>query len=57
MEALRQIAEAKGTDLQGRSAEERINQVLGTAVSMGITVDGQDPRPLLASRLAARGPR
>jgi hypothetical protein len=24
---------------------------------MGITVDGQDPRTLLASRLAARGAR
>jgi large subunit ribosomal protein L11 len=55
--AVRQIAEAKGADLQGRSVEERINQVLGTAVSMGITVDGQDPRSLLASRLAARGAR
>jgi large subunit ribosomal protein L11 len=49
------IAEAKGADLQGRSAEERINQVIGTCVSMGVTVDGQDPRALLKSRLAARG--
>jgi large subunit ribosomal protein L11 len=55
LDAVRQIAEAKGADLQGRSVEERINQVLGTAVSMGITVDGGDPRALLASRLAARG--
>jgi large subunit ribosomal protein L11 len=57
MDAVKQIAEAKGADLQGRSAEERINQVLGTAVSMGLTVDGQDPRALLASRIAARGAR
>jgi large subunit ribosomal protein L11 len=55
LEAVRQIAEAKGEDLQGRSVEERINQVLGTAVSMGLTVDGTDPRAVLASRLRARG--
>jgi large subunit ribosomal protein L11 len=55
MDAVKQIADAKGEDLKGRSVEERINQVLGTAVSMGITVDGADPRTLLASRLAARG--
>ncbi len=57
LDAVKQIAESKGEDLQGRSVEERINQVLGTAVSMGITVDGEDPRTLLASRLAARGGR
>jgi large subunit ribosomal protein L11 len=55
MDAVKQIAEAKGADLQGRSVEERINQVLGTAVSMGISVDGQDPRELLKNRLATRG--
>jgi large subunit ribosomal protein L11 len=55
MDAVQQIAEAKGADLKGRSLEERINQVLGTAVSMGLTVDGQDPRAVLASRLASRG--
>ena len=55
LDAVKQIAEAKGADLRGRSVEERINQVLGTAVSMGITIDGQDPRALLTSRLAARG--
>jgi large subunit ribosomal protein L11 len=55
MQAVQQIAEAKGDDLQGRSIEERINQVLGTAVSMGITVDGQDPRALLERRRASRG--
>ncbi|MCI4353392.1 MAG: 50S ribosomal protein L11 [Thermoplasmata archaeon] len=57
MDAVRKIAEAKGADLQGRSDEERVNQVLGTAVSMGLTVDGADPRGLLTTRLAARGPR
>ena len=57
MEAVQQIADAKGADLQGRSSVERVNQVLGTAVSMGITVDGQDPRGILASRVSARGAR
>ncbi len=57
MEAVRKIAEAKGEDLRGRSIEERVNQVLGTAVSMGLTIDGEDPRALLTTRLATRGAR
>jgi large subunit ribosomal protein L11 len=52
--AVRTIAEAKGDDLYGRSIEERMNQVIGTCVSMGLTVDGQDPRALLKERVAAR---
>jgi large subunit ribosomal protein L11 len=55
LDAVRRIAEAKGEDLEGRTLEERVNQVLGTAVSIGLTVDGQDPRALLARRLAGRG--
>ncbi len=50
--AVRKIAEAKGADLFGRSIEERMNQVIGTCVSMGITVDGQDPRELIRARTA-----
>jgi large subunit ribosomal protein L11 len=57
LEAVRRIAEAKGSDMFGRSIEEKVNQVIGTCVSMGITVDGQDPRTLLKERVAARGPR
>lgn len=57
LDAVKQIAEAKGADLEGRSVEERVNQVLGTAVSMGLTVDGKDPRAVLAGRLAARSAR
>lgn len=55
LDAVKQIAEAKGEDLEGRSEEQRINQVLGTAVSMGITVDGRDPRALLKERLSGQG--
>ncbi len=53
----RRIAEAKGEDLQGRTKEEQANQVIGTCVSLGLTVDGQDPRLLLKERVAARGAR
>jgi large subunit ribosomal protein L11 len=55
LDAVRRIAEAKGEDLFGRSAEEKVNQVIGTCTSMGLTVDGQDPRELLKERIAARG--
>ncbi len=54
LEAVRRIAEAKSDDLEGRGPEERVNQVIGTCVSLGVTVDGQDPRLLLKARTAAR---
>jgi large subunit ribosomal protein L11 len=57
LDAIRRIADAKGEDLFGRSIEEKVNQVIGTCVSMGLTVDGQDPRALLKERVAARGAR
>ncbi|MCI4325864.1 MAG: 50S ribosomal protein L11 [Thermoplasmata archaeon] len=55
LDAVRRIAEAKGADLYGRSQEEKVNQVIGTCTSMGLTVDGRDPRELLKERVAARG--
>ena len=55
LDAIRRIAEAKGTDLFGRTMEEKMNQVIGTCTSMGLTVDGQDPRTLLKARTSARG--
>jgi large subunit ribosomal protein L11 len=57
LEAVGRIAEAKGEDLHGRSPEEKINQVIGTCVSLGITVGGEDPRAVLKTRVAARGAR
>ena len=57
MEAVQRIAEAKGEDLFGRTVEERMNQVIGTCVSLGVTVGGEDPRSLLKTRTAARGAR
>ncbi len=57
LDAVKRIAEAKGNDLFGRSLEEKMNQVLGTCVSLGLSVGGEDPRSVLKSRVAARGAR
>lgn len=55
MKQVSKIAEMKKEDLFGRTDEERINQVIGTCTSMGITVDGKDPRELLKERKAKGG--
>lgn len=52
LDAVRKIAEAKGEDLFGRSIEQKMNQVIGTCVSLGLTVDGEDPREVLKRRTA-----
>ncbi len=57
LDAVKKIAEAKGDDLHGRSIEEKMNQVIGSCVSLGVTVGGEDPRAVLARRLAERGAR
>jgi large subunit ribosomal protein L11 len=57
LDAVKRIAEAKGEDLFGRSLEEKMNQVIGTCVSLGLSVGGEDPRALLKTRVAARGAR
>jgi large subunit ribosomal protein L11 len=57
LDAVKRIAEAKGEDMHGRSLEEKMNQVIGTCVSLGLSVGGVDPRQLLKERLAARGSR
>jgi large subunit ribosomal protein L11 len=57
LDAVKRIAEAKGDDMHGRSVEEKMNQVIGTCVSLGLTVDGEDPRVLLKTRVTARGAR
>ena len=57
LDAVQRIAEAKGDDLFGRTIEEKMNQVIGTCVSLGLTVGGEDPRQLLKTRIAARGAR
>jgi len=57
LDAVKRIAEAKGDDLFGRSIEEKMNQVIGSCTSLGLTVGGEDPRALLRARTAARGAR
>jgi large subunit ribosomal protein L11 len=57
LDAVKRIAESKGEDLEGRSIEEKMNQVIGTCVSLGLSVGGEDPRTLLKTRVAARGAR
>ena len=52
LDAVKKIAEAKGDDLFGRSIEQKMNQVIGTCVSLGMTVDGEDPREVLKRRTA-----
>ncbi len=54
LEAVRKIAQAKGEDLFGRSIEEKMNQVIGTCVSLGLTVGGEDPRQVLRTRTKGR---
>lgn len=38
------VAKAKAQDLLGSSFSNRVKSVLGTCFSMGVTVDGKDPR-------------
>lgn len=44
LEQVRKIAEMKADATLGRSLEEKVREVLGTCVSMGVTVEGKDPR-------------
>ncbi len=39
-----EVAEMKEDDLLGKTIKERTKEIAGTCVSMGITVDGKDPR-------------
>lgn len=38
------IAAMKEGDLLGKAVRDRVREVVGTCVSMGVTVDGKDPR-------------
>jgi large subunit ribosomal protein L11 len=38
------IAKLKGDDILARDLKAAINEILGTGVSMGVTVEGKDPR-------------
>ncbi len=38
------ISKMKEGDMMGKTTRDRVREVVGTCVSMGVTVDGQDPR-------------
>ena len=44
MEQAVRIAKLKGADILARDLKAAVNEVLGTGVSMGVTVEGKDPR-------------
>ena len=44
LDQLRKIAELKKESLLGKTEKERVLEVLGTCISMGVTVEGKDPR-------------
>lgn len=44
IERVKTIARMKSDSLLGRSLKERMLEVAGTCVSMGITINGKDPR-------------
>ncbi|MGM0405917.1 MAG: 50S ribosomal protein L11 [Thermoplasmatota archaeon] len=39
-----EVAEMKEDDLMGKTIKEKTKEIAGTCVSMGITVEGKDPR-------------
>ena len=44
LEQVMKIARMKSTDILGKDLKAAVKEVLGTGVSMGVTVDGKDPR-------------
>ncbi len=53
MEQVIKIAEMKGDSLMGKTLKERVKTIIGTCVSMGVTVDGKNPKEV--QRLIDRG--
>jgi large subunit ribosomal protein L11 len=44
LEQVVKIAKMKGADILAKDLKAAVKEVLGTGVSMGVTVDGKDPR-------------
>jgi large subunit ribosomal protein L11 len=44
MEQMVKIAKMKGADVLARDLKAAVKEILGTSVSMGVTVEGKDPR-------------
>jgi large subunit ribosomal protein L11 len=47
LEQVKRIAKSKDASLYGHSMGSKIDQVLGTCKSMGVTCDGEDPRTVI----------
>jgi large subunit ribosomal protein L11 len=46
MEQIVRIAKVKRAELLSRKAKTAVKEVLGSCVSMGVTVEGKDPREI-----------
>jgi large subunit ribosomal protein L11 len=44
IEQVKRVAEMKKDSMLGRTLRERMREVAGTCVSMGVTIEGKDPR-------------
>lgn len=47
MEQVKSIAKAKESKIYGNTMAQRVDQILGTCKSMGVTCDGEDPRAVI----------
>ncbi len=46
MDQVKRIVKMKGKSILGRTLKQSVKEILGTCVSMGVTVEGNDPRDL-----------
>ena len=44
IEDIAKVARMKGDDMAGKGVRQRVKEISGTCVSMGITIEGKDPR-------------
>jgi len=47
VEQVQKIAEMKKDSMLGKDKKARFREVVGTCVSMGVTVDGKDPKQVI----------
>jgi len=48
VEQVQKIAEMKKDSMLGKDKKSRFKEVVGTCVSMGVTVDGKDPKQIIS---------
>ncbi len=49
---IKKIARMKGDDLQGASLKTKANEIVGTCTSMGVTIEGGNPREVSKKLIA-----